>query len=103
MCIKVSPLKIFRIYNLLVCPKSEPLIEFFSELGEVVTLMSRSIVWYRKTAKVDNVILIGRSDIPTYRDEYKQMHEDLDSRFNASPLSVSLVLSNLSLEDSGEY
>lgn len=41
-------------------------------------------MWYRKTAKVDNVILIGRSDIPTY-DEYKQMHDDLDSRLNASP------------------
>lgn len=43
LCIKVPPLKIFRIYNLLVCPKSEPFIEFFSEGGEVVTLMSRSM------------------------------------------------------------
>lgn len=53
---------------------------------------------------MDNAFLIGRSDIPTNRDdEYKQMPEGVDGRLNASPPSVSLVLSNLSQEDSGEY
>lgn len=52
LCIKVSPLKIFRIYHLPVCPKSEPLIEFFSEGGEVALRCNSDVkeydrlVWY---------------------------------------------------------
>ena len=89
-------------YDLLVCPKAEPLTEFFSEGEEVVLgcnynlTESNRVVWYRRTAQVDDAILDTRLRL-------KNLPQDLDGRMNASHPPSFLVLSNLSLADSGEY
>ncbi|KAJ8014495.1 hypothetical protein DPEC_G00040820 [Dallia pectoralis] len=94
---------LIKAYELLVCPKSEPLTEFFSE-GEEVVLRCNSnitesvrVVWYRKTGHVDDVIM------DTRRKNLANYPEDLLGRMNASNPAYYLVLSNLSLADSGEY
>ncbi|KAJ8003300.1 hypothetical protein DPEC_G00167990 [Dallia pectoralis] len=94
---------LIKAYELLVCPKSEPLTEFFSE-GEEVVLRCNSnitesvrVVWYRKTRHVDDVIM------DTRRKNLANYPEDLLGRMNASNPAYYLVLSNLSLADSGEY
>ncbi|KAJ7992134.1 hypothetical protein DPEC_G00275390 [Dallia pectoralis] len=95
--------KIIKHYVLLVCPKSEPITEFLFE-GEEVVLRCNSditesdrVVWYRKTGHVGNVI--------KDKEPYKQTNypKDLVGRINASNPPYYLVLSNLSLADSGEY
>uniref|UniRef100_A0A6Q2YM83 Ig-like domain-containing protein n=1 Tax=Esox lucius TaxID=8010 RepID=A0A6Q2YM83_ESOLU len=95
--------KIATVFDLLVCPKSDPLTEFFSE-GEEVVLWCNSnltesdrVVWYRQTAQVDDVIL------DTGPNKLANFPEDLDGRINASDPQSFLVLFNLSLADSGEY
>ncbi|KAJ7992131.1 hypothetical protein DPEC_G00275360 [Dallia pectoralis] len=95
--------KIIKAYELLVCPKSEPLTEFFSN-REVVVLRCNSditesvrVVWYRKTGHVDNVIK------DTGPDKQTNYPEDLIGIINASNPPYYLVLSNISLADSGEY
>ncbi|KAJ7992186.1 hypothetical protein DPEC_G00275920 [Dallia pectoralis] len=90
-------------YELLVCPKSEPLTEFFSK-GEEVVLRCNSnnietdrVVWYRNTGHVDHAIMdTGIINLANYP-------EDLVGRINASNSPYYLVLSNISLADSGEY
>ncbi|KAJ7992065.1 hypothetical protein DPEC_G00274700 [Dallia pectoralis] len=95
--------KLIKGYKLLVCLKTEPLTEFFSE-GEEVVLRCKSnltesdrVVWYRQTAHGNCVIL------DTEPDEQANLPKDLDGRVNASNPPYYLVLSNLSLADSGEY
>ncbi|KAJ7992188.1 hypothetical protein DPEC_G00275940 [Dallia pectoralis] len=90
-------------YELLVCPKSEPLTEFFSE-GEEVVLRCNSditesdrVVWHRNTGHVDYVIMDKELFVQ------KNYPKDLIGRLNASNPPYYLVLSNLSLADSGEY
>lgn len=89
-------------YDFLVCPKAELLTEFFSE-GEEVVLSCNSdltesdrLVWYRRTAQLDDVILDTRVQLAN-------LPQDLVGRMNASHPPSFLVLSNLSLADSGEY
>ncbi|KAJ7992072.1 hypothetical protein DPEC_G00274770 [Dallia pectoralis] len=94
---------IIKDYELLVCPKSEPLTEFFSKREEVVLRCNSDItesdrvVWYRKTGHVGNVI----KDTEPYKQT--KYPEDLGGRINASNPPYYLVLSNISLADSGEY
>ncbi|KAK6312428.1 hypothetical protein J4Q44_G00180920 [Coregonus suidteri] len=89
-------------YSLLVFPKSEPLTEFFSEGKEVVLNCNSNltkfdrVVWYRRTAQVDDVILDTRLQLAN-------LPKDLVGRMNASHPPSFLALSNLSLADSGEY
>uniref|UniRef100_A0A6Q2XB83 Ig-like domain-containing protein n=1 Tax=Esox lucius TaxID=8010 RepID=A0A6Q2XB83_ESOLU len=87
---------------ILVCPNSVPLTEFFSK-GEEVVLICNSdltesdrVVWYRQTAQGNQGILDTQFNLANYP-------EDLDGRINASDTHSFLVLSNLSLSDSGEY
>ncbi|KAJ7992067.1 hypothetical protein DPEC_G00274720 [Dallia pectoralis] len=95
--------KFIKHYDLLVCLKSEPITEFFSE-GEEVVLRCDSditesdrVVWYRQTGHVANVIM------DTEPGNLANYPEDLVGRINASNSLYYLVLSNLSLADSGEY
>uniref|UniRef100_A0A3P8Y5J9 Ig-like domain-containing protein n=1 Tax=Esox lucius TaxID=8010 RepID=A0A3P8Y5J9_ESOLU len=93
--------KLINAYELRVCPKSEPLTEFFLEGEEVVlscnSNLTDNVMWYRQTAQVNDVILNTRS-IKT-----ANYPKDLDGRINASDPPTFLVLFNLSLADRGEY
>ncbi|KAJ7992073.1 hypothetical protein DPEC_G00274780 [Dallia pectoralis] len=93
--------KIIKAYELLVCPESEPLTEFFSKRVVLrcncdITETDR-VVWYRNTGHVGNVI----KDTGLFKQT--KYPEDLVGRLNASNPPYYLVLSNLSLADSGEY
>ncbi|KAJ8014494.1 hypothetical protein DPEC_G00040810 [Dallia pectoralis] len=92
-----------KAYELLVFPKSEPLTEYFSD-GEEVVLRCNSditesdrVVWYRKTGHLEHAIMETGPAAPA------NYPEDLVGRINASDPPYYLVLSNLSLADSGEY
>uniref|UniRef100_A0A6Q2XAM0 Ig-like domain-containing protein n=1 Tax=Esox lucius TaxID=8010 RepID=A0A6Q2XAM0_ESOLU len=93
---------VIKGYELQVCPKSEPLTEFFSEGQEVVLSCnsdlteSDRVVWYRQTSLVDDVILDTKYKLANFP-------KDLDDRINVPNPPSFLVLSKLSLADSGEY
>lgn len=68
-CQKKPPSRVIISYCLMVCPKSEPLEEFFSEGGEVSLTCSSDfpeydrLVWYRNSTKAGNVILDTRCTV----------------------------------------
>ncbi|KAL1005315.1 hypothetical protein UPYG_G00057540, partial [Umbra pygmaea] len=90
-----------NVYYLLVFLKSDLLTEFFSE-GEQVVLRCNSditeydrVVWFRRTAEGEHVFLDT---------DYELAHlEYLYYRINASHPGSFMVLSNLTLKDTGEY
>uniref|UniRef100_A0AAY5K2F9 Ig-like domain-containing protein n=1 Tax=Esox lucius TaxID=8010 RepID=A0AAY5K2F9_ESOLU len=105
---------------LMVFPRSEPLTEFFSEGEEVVLTcnseLSDQVGWFRNTSQGADVIrhslllpedLVGRKPqvligrIP--EDLFGRIPKYLIGRINVSLPNSSLVISNLKLEDSGEY
>uniref|UniRef100_A0A667ZLH1 Ig-like domain-containing protein n=1 Tax=Myripristis murdjan TaxID=586833 RepID=A0A667ZLH1_9TELE len=90
-------------YSLLVCPKFDPHTFYFSQ-GESAVLKCntdifraeyKEILWFRRTAEQDYRLLFDTNNLV--------VPLDLEGKLNTSMLPSSLILSNLSQMDSGEY
>uniref|UniRef100_A0A667ZUT7 Ig-like domain-containing protein n=1 Tax=Myripristis murdjan TaxID=586833 RepID=A0A667ZUT7_9TELE len=102
-CRKNPSNQVIADYVLLVCPKFDAVTVFFSQ-GESAVLKCNTdiseikhheILWFRKTAGRDYQLLF---------DSYHTVFPmDLEDKLNRSMLPSSLIFSNLSQKDSGEY
>ncbi|KAK2846515.1 hypothetical protein Q5P01_009514 [Channa striata] len=98
-CYSCETFSIIQYYILFVCPQfGPPVVQLFSE-GEDVTLTcgdkwgkSLSVIWFMKSEQTN-----GKT-ISVYEGKY-----NLNSRFTAFRSNGTLIISNVSLKDTGDY